>query len=100
MKKKTGIAANKTAFDLMVGTFELKMNEPAKKEVWFAFKELTSDAGKVDMLASGEAIFNTCVIEYDSEIMDNPRLFMAVCLELASKYVVAEDVEIKKKVKS
>ena len=96
-KKKTGIVA-KEAFILQVGDYELKMNEPQKKEIWFAFKALTSKAGEVDMLAAGEAIFNTCVIEYDMEIMDKTSIFMSVCLNLASEYVVAEDVEIKKKV--
>lgn len=96
-KKKTGIVATKDAFILEVGTFELKMNEPEKKQIWFAFKALTSKAGEVDMLAAGEAIFNTCVVEYDSEIVDKTSIFMSVCLNLASEYVVAEDVEIKKK---
>ena len=95
-KKKTGIVSNKS-FILQVGDYELKMNEPEKKQIWFAFKALTSKAGEVDMLAAGEAIFNTCVIEYDMEIMDKTSIFMSVCLNLASEYVVAEDVEIKKK---
>ena len=95
--KKTGIPEN-NAEDLEVGEYKMKLNKPSKQAVFLAFKSLASPDGSVDLLKSGEVIFDTCAVGYDSEIVEDVQVFMSLCLKLAEWYVTPSEMEIKKKV--
>ena len=94
--KKTNIVA-KEVIEYSVGEYKLSLNKPGKSEIFLAFKALVGNGQGMDMLRAGEIIFDTCAVGYDSEILEDTKVLMALCLELATEYVAPSEIEIKKK---
>jgi hypothetical protein len=94
--KKTNIIP-KEVIEYSVGEYKLQINKPGKAEVFLAFKALVGNGVGMDLLRAGEIIFDTCAVAYDSEILEDTKVFMSLCLELATEYVAPAEIEIKKK---
>lgn len=71
------------------------VQEPTWDIVVEAYKYLTSDNGKLDLITPGKIIYDLCVTEIDEELTTN-QLLLTVCNQLAMDYVFPTTMEIKK----
>ena len=69
--------------------------EPDFKQLSFGLSAL-NDASIGDLALAGKAVYDVCVVECDKEIKDNAKLLMAICVDIATKYLLPVQVEIKK----
>ena len=69
--------------------------EPDFKQLSFGLSAL-NDASIGDLALAGKAVFDVCMVECDKEIKDNAKLLMSICVDIATKYLLPVQVEIKK----
>lgn len=72
------------------------LREPEFKELSLGLSCMTTLTGNLDMAGAGKAIFDTCRLECDKEILDNPKFLLSLCLKIAEEFITPVDVEIKK----
>ena len=72
------------------------IQEPDFQHYSLALTALMGISGKANLIAAGETIFNTCCVEFDEEIENNPKLKLAVCLKLAEEYLNDFEYTVKK----
>lgn len=72
------------------------LREPQFKELSFGLSCMTTITGNLDMAGAGKAIFDTCKLECDNKILDNPKFLLSLCLKIAEEYITPVEVEIKK----
>ena len=73
-----------------------KVQQPTFEQLSAALTESVGFTGKLNMSGGGKVIWELCVPEYDEGIEKEPRLLLAVCIDLYNEYVLPADVEIKK----
>ena len=75
-----------------------KIKEPQFAELRFAFSALMESKNiKTGWLDAGKCIFDTCKIECDSLIMENPNILLKLCLQIADDYMMTFQEDFKKK---
>ncbi len=77
--------------------YKYKIQEPTFEQLSAALTESIGMSGKLNMTGGGKAIFELCCTEFDKEIEKQPRILMAICLDLYDRYVLPAEGEIKKK---
>lgn len=75
----------------------IKIQEPTWDQVAEAYKYITDENGKMDLVAPGKFIYDVCTLEYDPELSTNHRAMISVCSQLTMKFVFPISGEIKKK---
>lgn len=72
------------------------LREPQFKELSFGLSCMTTMSGNLDMAGAGKSLFDTCKVECDKAIEDNPKFLLSLCLKIAEEYITPVDVEVKK----
>ena len=79
-----------------IGKATCDMREPTFENLQFAMSAMTTQAGNMDMVGAGKALYETCVENCDPAIKDSAHNMMSLCIEIAKEYLVPVEVEIKK----
>jgi len=75
----------------------VKIQDPTWDQVAEAYKYITDENGKLDLVTPGKFIYDVCALETDAELSTNHRAMLSVCSQLAMKFVFPIGTEIKKK---
>jgi hypothetical protein len=78
-------------------TLKAVIQEPQFKQLALGLGALMSINGNMDLATAGKVIFDTCCVEYDSELDTNGRAMIMLAIQLATDYVIPMSAEIKKK---
>lgn len=74
---------------------ECVISDPDFKQICFGLSAL-KDASVGSMAEAGKVVYDVCMISCDKEIKEEARLLMSVCVDIATKYLLPVEVEIKK----
>ena len=77
-------------------TLKATIQEPQLKQLAPALSALMTTSGNMDFISSGEVIFNTCCVQYDSELDLLPRIKAKLCMEISTDHVLPVSADIKK----
>ncbi len=74
------------------------IQEPDFKQIATAMGNITTLSGHMDLASAGKFIFDTCCVGWDEEIGEhNPKVFVSICIDIATNHVVPTETNIKKK---
>lgn len=73
------------------------IQEPTWDLVAEAYKYLSDEDGRMDLIKPGKLIFDLCALDVDYNLTMNNQAMLSVCSQLAIKFVVPINAEIKKK---
>jgi hypothetical protein len=65
----------------------VKIQDPTWDQVAEAYKYITDENGKLDLVTPGKFIYDVCALETDAELSTNHRAMLSVCSQLAMKFV-------------
>lgn len=103
--KKTQTKPTKNQEELIFVTEEfgeivVKLNKPTWEISVEAFKYLTDENEKIDLMTPGKLVFDFCATEYSPIIDDNVQLMMSICSSISSRYILPIQASIKEEKKS
>jgi hypothetical protein len=74
----------------------IKMNEPGWDEIAEAYKYITDDDGKMDLVTPGKLLFDLCCFEASPEMVSNHQVMLSVYSQISAKFVFPITAEVKK----
>lgn len=75
----------------------VKLNNPTWDITVEAFKYLTDENDKLDLITPGKFIFDLCATEISDELLTNYQLLMSVCSTIATKFCLPINATIVEK---
>lgn len=91
-----GRKTQKYSFKYKEKEFKYEIQEPEFDQITSSLSQIKTN-GDIDVVGAGKVIWELCCVAFDSEIEDNPRILISVCINLANDYALPIDIEIKKK---
>lgn len=74
----------------------VKLQDPTWDQVAEAYKYISGENGKIDLVTPGKLILDLCALEIDDDLYANHRAMLSVCSQIAMKFVFPVTAEIKK----
>jgi hypothetical protein len=100
MKEKAlkieGRKIDKYSFKHGENELNYEIQEPTFDQITAALSQIKTD-GRMDVIGAGKVIWELCCVAHDKEVEENPKILVSVCIDLANKYALPIDLEIKKK---
>lgn len=91
-----GKKTDKYSFKYNKSELNYEIQEPTFDQITAALGQVKS-TGSMDVIGAGKVIWELCCVAYDKGIEDDPKILISVCIDIANKYALPIDLEIKKK---